>query len=93
MPPDPLGQRAQIINTPLYLKEVLSTEINGIEKRKREENEAVEEMERQRAEEIERGREEVIHGTTSKEITPKVTTLPVCTGTPKMLITGTLIIH
>jgi len=67
---------------------VFKAEIAEIDKRKMQENEAVRNMEEKRAEEIERGRREVILERSSREIIHEPGALPVCTSTPRMLITG-----
>jgi len=67
---------------------VFKAEIAEIDKRKMQENEAVRNMEEKRAEEIERGRREVILERSSGEVIHEPGALPVCTSTPRMLITG-----
>jgi hypothetical protein len=67
---------------------VFKVEIAEIDKRKTQENEAVRKMEEKRAEQIERGRREVILERSSGAITHEPGALPVCTSTPRMLITG-----
>ncbi len=67
---------------------MFEAEIAEIEKRKAQENAAVQKMEEKRAEEIERGRREVFLERSSGEIIHEPGGLPVCTSTPRMLITG-----
>lgn len=89
---------------PISVQKVLNAEVEELEKRERQENKAVEEMERKRAEEIERGRAEIMQEFEEKtiggrEITRELkeeafrgpNTLPVCTRTPRMLITGKIV--
>jgi hypothetical protein len=88
--PGELGQRAQILNKQsIPLKGVLKEEIAEIDSRKRQEEEAVKQMEKKRADEKEIGREEIIYGRMEQpnKETESVN-LPVCTRTPRMLITG-----
>ena len=58
-----------------------------------QENEAVRNMEEKRAQEIERGREEVALERSAKEVIHEPGALPVCTSTPRMLITGKTIAY
>ena len=94
--PGELGQRAQILKPPIPLKSVFKDEIAGFDNRERQEKEAVEEMEKKRAEEKEIGREEIIYGRMeqpNKETIHESGNLPVCTRTPRMLITGKSVIY
>ena len=90
--PGELGQRAQILpKQSIPLEGVVKDEIAEINSRKRQEEEAVEEMEKKRADEKELGREEIIYGRMeqpNKETIHESGNLPVCTRTPRMLITG-----
>ncbi|CZR52131.1 uncharacterized protein PAC_02008 [Phialocephala subalpina] len=85
--PDELSKRAKISPESLSLKDVFKAEIAEIDKRKTQENEAVRKMEEKRAKEIERGREEVVLERPVGEIIHEPGALPVCTSTPRMLIT------
>ncbi|KAH7363947.1 hypothetical protein BKA65DRAFT_571993 [Rhexocercosporidium sp. MPI-PUGE-AT-0058] len=87
MAPAELSKRAKILPGPLPLSEVFEAEIAEIEKRKMQETEAVRKMEAKRAEQIEKGRKEVFMGRSSGEISYESGALPVCTSTPRMLIT------
>jgi hypothetical protein len=87
-----LGQRAQIFKRSIPLKDVFETEIAEIDKRKRQENEAVAEMETKRIRKKERGRTEIM-GRPNQETIHKLQALPVCTRTPRMLITGEIIAY
>jgi hypothetical protein len=88
--PAELGQQAQSFDYPIPLKDILEVEIAEIDKRKIEENKAIEEMEKKRAEEKERGRREIIERVNVETI-HESGTLPVYTRTPRMLITGKII--
>jgi hypothetical protein len=115
--PGELGQRAQILpKRSIPLEGVVKDEIAEINGRKRQEEEAVEEMEKKRAGEKEigrgeiiesemvkksaygkeLGREEIIYGRMeqpNKETIHESGNLPVCTRTPRMLITGESVIY
>jgi hypothetical protein len=86
--PKKISQRAEILPGSLPLKVVFEAELAEIDERKGQEYEAVQIMEEKRAEEIERGRREIILEQSSREITQESEGLPVCTRTPRMLITG-----
>ena len=89
--PNELGKRAQIFGYPISLEVVLKDEIAEIDQRKRQENISVEEMERKRADEKERGRREIITKRPNIGTILESETLPVCTRTPRMLITGKIV--
>ncbi len=89
--PGELGQRAQILPRSIPLRDVFEDEIKEIDKRERQEKEAVGEMEKKRAEEKAIGRREIISGRVEQltiETILESGSLPVCTRTPRMLITG-----
>lgn len=101
--PKRLGQRAEIINQSLPLRNVFEAEIDEIGKRRREEDLAIQMVEKKRAEEIEIGRELIFleRDGVSKDGVSKGSvykmpknpasdfqTLPVCTRSPRMLVTG-----
>lgn len=67
---------------------MFKAELAEIDKRKEQESGAVQNMEEKRAQEIERGRREIILERPSAEIIHESGALPVCTNTPRMLITG-----
>jgi hypothetical protein len=85
-----LGQRAQIFKRSIPLKNVFETEIAEIDKRKRQEYEAVAEMEKKRTREKERGRTEIMERP-NQETIHELQALPVCTRNPRMLITGEIV--
>lgn len=87
-----LGQRTQIFKRSIPLKDVFETEIAEIDKRKRQENEAVAEMETKRTKEKERGRTEIM-GRLNQETIHKLQALSVYTRIPRMLITGEIIAY
>ncbi len=72
---------------------MFKAETTEIDKRKMQENEAVRNMEEKRAQEIERGRREVILERSSGEVIHESGALPVCTSTPRMLITGKIVAY
>ena len=98
---DELRQRAKILRPPISVEEVINDEVVELERREGQENKAVKEMEQKRAEEKERGRTEIrqefeekrtgrreVMRELKEEIFHGQNTLPVCTRTPRMLITG-----
>lgn len=94
--PGEIGKRAQILGKSIPLRGVFDDEIAEIDDRKRQEEEAVEEMEKKRAEEKSIGRKEIISGKMeqpNKEAIYELGNLPVCTKTPRMLITGEAVIY
>jgi hypothetical protein len=71
------------------LKVIFKDEVAEIDSRKRQEEEAVKEMEKKRAGEKEIGREEIIYGRIEQATKENESVnLPVCTRTPRMIITG-----
>jgi len=86
-----LGERARVINGSPSLYGVIKTEMDEIELRKSQELDALQIMETKRSREVERGRSELMASPWEDRITPESTTLPVCTRTPRMIITGMLV--
>jgi hypothetical protein len=101
--PRELGQRAQIFKPPLPLKDVFDDEIAEFDNREKREKEAVEEIEKKRAKEKAIGRREIITSgmeqpnketeQPNEETIHELGDLPVCTRTPRMLITGKSVIY
>ncbi len=92
--PGELGQRAQIFPESIPLRNVFENEIREFDNRERLEKEAVERIEKKRAEEKAIGRRE-ISGTMEQpnnETVHELGDLPVCTRTPRMLVTGKSVI-
>jgi len=88
--PGALGQRAQIFPESIPLSNVFENEIREIDNREALEKEAVKGIEEKRAEEKAAARRE-ISGTVQrpdKETVSEPGDLPVCTRTPRMLVTG-----
>jgi len=89
--PCELSQQAQILQPLIPLKGVFKDEIAEINNRKRQEEKAVKEIKKKRANKKEIRREEIIYDKTeqpNKETIHESVNLPVCTRTPRMLITG-----
>jgi hypothetical protein len=85
--PGLLGNRAQILNQTTPVREVFELEAGELDRANIEETEAIAAMEKKRADEIERGRREIMSDPI-KEIFQESDTLPVCTRTHRLLITG-----
>jgi hypothetical protein len=93
--PGELGQRAQIFPGSIPLGGVFEDEITEFDNRERLEKEAVERIEKKRAEEKATGRSEIggIMEQPNEETIHELGDLPVCTRTPRMFITGKIVIH
>ena len=90
---DELSQRAQILQESISVEGVFEAEVAEIDKRKTQENIAEEAMEKKRAEEKEKGRSEIITGQLNEKNTQDSEAFPICTRTPRMLITGKRVVY
>jgi hypothetical protein len=90
-----LSQQAQIFLGSIPLRGVFEDEITEFDNRERLEKEAVERIKKKRAKEKATRRSEIssIIEQLNKETIHELGDLPMCTRTPRMLITSKIVIH